>query len=287
MIGRTNTGGGGGGAYAFIIAAYPEGSTCTASNGSKTLRAKDTSGSYVFKIPYAGTWTVSCTDGSQTASATVSITSEGQSESVALSYRVPLEYQEVEYLESTGTQYIKLPIYSSDIASGEIKYYIVTAKQFVFLFGSSNNGNTSIVSGAYGFRISSDNNERGFIYNGVRTALAVNTVGTEYVVEFATRSGSQSYIVNGATAVTGTTTGTNSRLKPNLFTFNYNGGIKSAEICMARVYSLNCFDTNGNAIMELVPCYRRSDSVAGMWDCVSETFLTNAGSGTFTVGPDV
>lgn len=90
MIGRTNTGGGGGGVYALIVAEYPEGSLCTASNGSKTLRAKGTSGSYVFKIPSAGTWTVSCTDGSQTASTAVTITTEGQSESVALSYALYL-----------------------------------------------------------------------------------------------------------------------------------------------------------------------------------------------------
>lgn len=90
MIGRTNTGGGGGGGYAFIVAAYPEGSICTASNGSRTLRAKGTSGSYVFRIPSAGTWTVSCTDGSQTASTAVTITTEGQSESVALSYAIYL-----------------------------------------------------------------------------------------------------------------------------------------------------------------------------------------------------
>lgn len=79
-------GGGGGDVFAFIIATYPAGSVCTCSDGTKTLTAKDTSGSYVFEIPSAGTWTVSCTDGEQTATENVVISDKGQSESVELKY---------------------------------------------------------------------------------------------------------------------------------------------------------------------------------------------------------
>lgn len=80
--------GGGSDTYAFIVVTYPAGSTCTASDGTTTLTAPDTSGSWVCKVPNAGTWTVSCTDGTDTASANVSITTEGQSESVALAYNL-------------------------------------------------------------------------------------------------------------------------------------------------------------------------------------------------------
>lgn len=81
-------GGGGGDVFAFIIVTYPAGSVCTCTDGTKTLTAKDTTGSWVFEIPYAGTWTVSRTDGEQTASASVSINAKGQSESVELSYKL-------------------------------------------------------------------------------------------------------------------------------------------------------------------------------------------------------
>lgn len=82
--------GGGSDTYAFIIVTYPAGSTCTASNGTKTLTAPDTSGNWVCKVPNAGTWTVSCTDGTDTASTAVTITTEGQREEVALSYTLYL-----------------------------------------------------------------------------------------------------------------------------------------------------------------------------------------------------
>ena len=44
---------------------------------------------------------------------------------------------------------------------------------------------------------------------------------------------------------------------------------------------------NGEEIVNLVPCYRKSDNVIGMYDTVTQTFYTNSGSGTFTKGQDV
>lgn len=82
--------GGVGTPFAVIGVTYPEGSTCTCTDGAKTLRAKGTSGRAIFNIPYAATWTVSCTNGEDTASQAVSITAEGQSESVGLSYALIL-----------------------------------------------------------------------------------------------------------------------------------------------------------------------------------------------------
>lgn len=90
MIGRTNVGGGTGKAFAVIGVTYPEGSTCTCTYGPKTLRLKDTSGQGFFMIPYAATWIVTATDGTDTATQSVEITAEGQSVSVELSYTVNL-----------------------------------------------------------------------------------------------------------------------------------------------------------------------------------------------------
>ena len=103
MIGKTNAGGGGGGKlFAVIAVTYPAGSVCTCSNGTKTLKAKDTSGKALFNIPSAGTWTVSCTDGSSTVSKSVTITAPGQFESVKLSYDLILYDSGEEYSDITG-----------------------------------------------------------------------------------------------------------------------------------------------------------------------------------------
>ena len=79
-------GGGGSKVVASIVVTYPAGSTLTCTLGSKVLTAKDTSGKWVFGLPSTGNWVVKAVKGSQSASKTVSITAEGQSVSVELSY---------------------------------------------------------------------------------------------------------------------------------------------------------------------------------------------------------
>ena len=76
--------------YAVIGVTYPSGSTVTCTNGSKTLKAKDTSGKALFVIPSAGTWTVKAVKGSQSTSKAVSITAEGQVETVTLMFETIL-----------------------------------------------------------------------------------------------------------------------------------------------------------------------------------------------------
>ena len=71
---------------ATINVTYPEGSTCTATDGTTTLTAPDTSGTWACVVPNAGTWTVTCTNGEQTKNGAVSITTEGQVETVTLTY---------------------------------------------------------------------------------------------------------------------------------------------------------------------------------------------------------
>jgi len=75
-------------AFAVIAATYPAGSTCTCTNGTKTLKAKDTGGSFLFLIPEAGVWTVSCTDGVREKRESVQIGVQYQAENVTLTYEL-------------------------------------------------------------------------------------------------------------------------------------------------------------------------------------------------------
>lgn len=85
---------------ATINITYPTGSTCTCSDGTTTLSAPDTSGTWTCTVPNAGTWTVTSTGGDKSKSADVVITTDGQSESVILQY--------VTYLFKDGETYDSL-----------------------------------------------------------------------------------------------------------------------------------------------------------------------------------
>ena len=75
---------------ATIHVTYPAGSKCTATDGVTTLKAPDTSGTWDCVVPNAGTWTITCTDGTRNRQEDISITTDGQSESVVLQYRLYL-----------------------------------------------------------------------------------------------------------------------------------------------------------------------------------------------------
>ena len=87
---------------ATINVTYPAGSTCTATDGSTVLTAPDTSGSYIFTVTNAGNWVISCTDGTENASTTVSITVDGQSATVKLAYDLVLYDSGDQYTDITG-----------------------------------------------------------------------------------------------------------------------------------------------------------------------------------------
>lgn len=93
---------------ATIAVTWPAGSTCTCANGSTVLTAPDTSGSYTFTVTNTGTWTVSCTNGTENASTTVSITADGQSASVTLTY-----FDGTIYDAGTVSPYVELNMISN------------------------------------------------------------------------------------------------------------------------------------------------------------------------------
>ena len=80
MVGKTNVAGAK--LFAAIGVTYPAGSTLSCTNGTSTLKAKTTTGQWVFAVPEPGTWTV--TESSKNRSKSVTITAEGQFESVNL-----------------------------------------------------------------------------------------------------------------------------------------------------------------------------------------------------------
>lgn len=65
---------------ATITASFPEGATCTATDGTTTLTADDNPMAFI--IPNEGTWAVSCVANGVTFSEDVVITSSGQTETV-------------------------------------------------------------------------------------------------------------------------------------------------------------------------------------------------------------
>lgn len=99
-------GGGGGSAFAFIIVNYPAGSTVTCTNSSGKKDISSTKRLFYVKEPSSGSsqsCVVTATDGTRTATQTVSIT-EGQSKTITLAYTLYLIKNGVAQVSETKTR---------------------------------------------------------------------------------------------------------------------------------------------------------------------------------------
>lgn len=131
-------GGSSGNVFAFIKVTYPEGSVCTCSNGSKTLTAKDTSGEFIFSIPVAGTWTVSCTNGDKTTQKVVTINNQGESHSVMLAYEYVLYDNGARLVEWDSSSKFKETYIEMAGASGAAAAVSTSATSLLHIEGFTN-----------------------------------------------------------------------------------------------------------------------------------------------------
>lgn len=186
---------------------------------------------------------------------------------------LPAGYTELEYIESTGTQYIDTGL---TINSGVITGTAV--------FGMPE---TLQVSDTYGVIFGYNSNmQAGYRTNGVAIngATATDTVfyapNQQYTVQavFTTASGGGAYYVDGVNTYLNRAT----NVDVNILLFASSSTAQHA--AFGRMYSFVA-ERNNSVIMNLVPARRNSDNVIGMYDTVSDTFFTNAGTGEFIAGP--
>jgi hypothetical protein len=66
-----------------------------------------------------------------------------------------------------------------------------------------------------------------------------------------------------------------------------NGSSTSFVRCSSAKWKRVIIYTNGKKVRDMIPCYRKNDSVIGMYDIVNDTFYTNSGTGAFLKGANV
>lgn len=191
--------------------------------------------------------------------------------------RLPAGYQEVEYLESTGTQYINTGIYIDNKTIIDVDFKVTdnTQSDWHFLLGSRVNMNNRCEV-AYNIKTL----ELAFIYgkNGI------------YYKPQELYTKNKAY-ADGIVIVTNDKT---TDFEPYDFDvsvplvlfacYNYN---VIRDYGIGQIWNIEVKKTHTNEHYHLIPCYRTSDKVAGMYDIVNDVFYTNAGTGEFLVGQDV
>lgn len=198
--------------------------------------------------------------------------------------RLPLDYQEVEYIENNNrTSYLSTQYSTTENTVAQIKFinYTATGES---IFGCRP------VDDLSDWRLFNYSRKIYFDQPGGSTSPGKRIIGDEgtcqinnlYEFElgnfYVKNVGASSPIVSGTTSTTSYTTS----IPIYLNVIGPNADIASSN----RWYYVKFFE-NGNLVADLVPCYRRSDNLPGMYDVRRGIFLPQLGTGSFDVGPVV
>lgn len=192
--------------------------------------------------------------------------------------RLPSEYQEVKYVFMPSGAYIN----SGWVPSEGAKFNIIfKANANSYVFGCGSGPRLAAVQNAEAIQAYNTDNSTWGIYNLYCSAGELVELET-----YSTGSLDSYVICNGEKFSNGHSAGVNfnTSLKMLIGAWSYNAsttrhGIQKIYYVKASVKGVDAF--------EMIPCYRKSDGVVGMYDLVSKTFYTNAGTGDFACGPDV
>lgn len=187
---------------------------------------------------------------------------------------LPSGYTEVEYVQNTTQAYINtnLPIYSSTTNSYEVEIKLIAAKHdseyYQNVFSCMSEDGEPYQGFAY--RYSNNVLQGNSIPNGQNTFNIVNNFDSTQTVTITSSSSQRTYTHTYPLTLF---CGLDSSRNPFRFT---NSKIYSCKITM-----------NGILIMELVPCTRDNDSIAGLYDIVNDVFYSSANANPLVAGPTV
>jgi hypothetical protein len=198
----------------------------------------------------------------------------------------PARYQRVEYIESTGTQWIDTGYYPNEKTNATID----------FEFFQSNTVEWKPIMAVRQNRYGTNFSTYAFFAQGNTSALAVNYGGLDTgqingvnVLGRHTlgNKGANIYVDNTLVkTIQGhyeTFTSTNSL--PVFALKTMNGDIETRNI-HGKLYYLTIYDGD-KLVRNFIPCYRKSDGEIGLLDIVNGRFYTNQGTGKFNKGANV
>ena len=190
--------------------------------------------------------------------------------------QLPYGFMEVDYLESTGTQYIDTGVYMNSNYGVEIeaKQPNSTTGTERYLFGDAPVSNRYIImvtSGGTNYRCAIG-----------ASANVINASVSGYDGKFHTHKiENKTYYIDGTSqgslSITDFTAGRTSRLFSVKTTLTLNNNYWQIRKC-------KIYNETGRIIADYVPCLRMYDKKPGMFDLISRNFLINDGTGEFLIG---
>lgn len=187
---------------------------------------------------------------------------------------LPSGYIELEYIQSSGTQYIDTKYKPNSNTRVICKTVWDVSAAAVWLFG----GRVSSSSDGFTF-LSVDNKYR----SDFDASDSTQTIDASYGPEMLIDKNKNITYINDALVSTATFTTFSCPYNMVIFANNNSGQITG--MSSARISGFIIYD-NGTLVRDFVPCKNSSGEV-GLYEQVSAQFYWNAGTGTFEAGPEI
>lgn len=187
-----------------------------------------------------------------------------------------LPYTELEYIESTGTQYIDTGILPDDTTLTELTFSFTDNTTVPVILGSRKNW----LSQGYFVGVKDDNMSKGYwVQYGSNNSSELSTKPDKlkHTLKF-----SKTFILDNTQLYQFTNSiGT---AYANIALFGaYDGSTTTAKTSAQKVYSCKIYQ-NDALVRYFIPVKRNIDSVICLYDKVTNTFFENAGTETFIAG---
>lgn len=186
---------------------------------------------------------------------------------------LPSGYTELEYIQSSGTQYINTGINMTADTDFDIEFEITSRSTVMGIIGIRDTGTSN------GFMLYSDNTQFIFMLNTSYTNIQNSSnILAKHVVS--KRGNSISFDGVATTLPSTSFTGTYP-----LGIFCFMQGTSAISLTSMRLFSLTLI-RNNTPIANYVPS-QNANGVVGVYEQIAGNFLSNAGSGIFQAGPVV
>ena len=196
---------------------------------------------------------------------------------------LPAGYTRLEYVQSSGSQYVNTGVSSGTNITAEICWKSLMNAQNAskFVFGARKAWQQSMLYVSHQCR------NDGASDSGIRYAWGANAYSTQtFPSDFASQRLSASEAMMGTNRVWTPPSATFANTYPMyVFTLN-NAGSPSTAYASIQLQWLRICD-NGEEVRMFVPARRNSDSVAGLYDQVTSNFYPSASSTALIAGPEV
>lgn len=193
---------------------------------------------------------------------------------------LPSGYTELEYIQSTGTQYINTGFMPNGKSKIAMNLTPLSDSSNACFFCARNETSATAGTTYTAFYLSS-NYYRFDFYGKSGQSDGVDAVGTNINIE---ASGGVCKI--GSKTITNAASTAASSMPWILLASARTSSISDlANMATAKLYSCQIYD-NGALVRNFIPCKNLSGEI-GLYDAVNGQFYANAGTGTFTAGPVV